>query len=105
MPRTVADQFADIPVAAGLRAAATINDLEEQWEDVAADPPDGSNPNTDTDVAARRGRHAAFEPRLHVLGRRPLRVPADAALHGDRLRNVSEARRVRAQTTTNHNNL
>ena len=34
-----------------------------------------------------RGR-AAFEPGVHVLGRRPLRVPADAALHGDQLQRV-----------------
>src|SRR6266700_3545849 len=36
----------------------------------------------------RGGGRAAFEPRLHVLGRRPLRLPADAALHGDQLQRV-----------------
>ena len=33
----------------------------------------------------RAGRGAAFQPRLHVLGRGPLRLPAHAYLHRDQL--------------------
>ncbi len=47
-----------------------------------------------------RSRRAPLEPRLHVLGSGPRRVPADARLHGDQLLRLS--RQVRP---TAHENL
>ena len=38
---------------------------------------------------SRRGRRAPLQPRLHVLGRGDLRLPADAALHRDQLHRLS----------------
>jgi hypothetical protein len=74
MTKTVADQFAEILAAAGVKRIYGIV---------------GNSLNGLTDSLRRQGhrrsRGAAFQSCLHVLGRGPLRLPAHAALHRHQL--------------------